>query len=243
MQEDATAAWNADPMQTALSDDRSQLGLDLSVRRSDYRRSSFVVTPANAAGLQLALDFPKSSEPALALSGPPGSGKTHLLHVLAEEVGGAVVDARMLPGADEGAGRFLLADNAERSAPKTLLAFLENARARGRKVALAGSGPPRSWAGGLRDLETRIEAMARVSLEEPDEDLLRAVIKRRFRERQWRAAEGVADYAAPRIPRTFAAAEAFVEAAGAAAIVSGRPISRGLARKIVENLFEQGSKA
>ena len=79
--------------------------------------------------------------------------------------------------------------------------------------------------------------MARISLEEPDEDLLRAVIAQRFRERQWRAAETVPEFAAPRIPRTFAAAEAFVDAVGAAAIAEGKPISLPLARKTVENLF------
>lgn len=242
MQENPPVARNANPVQNAPSDDRRQLGLDLSVRRGDYRRGNFVVTAANAAGLRLALDFLKSSEPALALAGPSGSGKTHLLHLLAEEAGGAVVDGHRLADTDE-EPRLLLVDNAERSAPKVLLALLENARARARKVGLAGSGPPRSWARGLRDLETRLEAMARVSLDEPDEDLLRTVIEQRFRERQWRAAEGVADYAAPRIPRTFAAAEAFVEAAGTAAIAAGKPINLGLARKIVENLFERPPRA
>jgi len=243
MQEDSPAARNANPVQNAPSDDRRQLGLDLSVRRSDYRRSNFVVTAANAAGLRLALDFLKSSEPALALAGPSGSGKTHLLHLLAEEAGGAVVDGSALAATDEDAFRLRFIDNVERSAPKALLALLENARARARKVALVGSGPPRLWARGLRDLETRLEAMARVSLDEPDEDLLRTVIEQRFRERQWRAAEGVAGYAAPRIPRTFAAAEAFVDAAGTAAIAAGKPINLGLARKIVENLFEGGPRA
>lgn len=231
-----------DDKATAPPEDHAQLGLDLTVRRPDYRRSNFVVTAANSSALQLALAFLESNEPGLAVTGPPGSGKTHLLHILSEAGGGDVIEAAaLLPVPGDDLGALLLVDNAHSADPKLMLALLENARARHRKIALAGAGAPRSWAHGLRDLETRVEAMARVSLDEPDEDLLRAVIVQRFREHQWRAAEGVAAYAAPRIPRTFAAAERFVAAVGAEAIAAGKPISQGLARKIVENLFERAS--
>lgn len=221
--------------------DRPQLGLDLTVRRTDYRRSNFVVTAANAGALGLTLAFLESNEPGLAVTGPPGSGKTHLLHILAEAGGGEVIEAAALDGAGGDPGALMIVDNAHNADPKRLLALLETVRARRGRIAIAGSAGPRSWAHGLRDLETRLEAMARVSLDEPDEDLLRAVIVQRFRERQWRAAEGVAEYAAPRIPRTFAAAERFVAAVGAEAIAAGKPISQGLARKILENLFEGAS--
>jgi len=215
---------------------RAQLGLDLSVRRRDYRRSNFVVTPANAAALALAEEFLRSDETALAVTGPAGSGKTHFLHLIGEEPDVAVTDARAIAALD-GRAPLALVDNAERAVPKDLLALVELTRAAGGKIAIAGAGAPVEWAQGLRDLETRLSAMARVSLEEPDEDLLRAVIAQRFRERQWRAAETVPEFVAPRIPRTFAAAEAFVDAVGAAAIAEGKPISLPLARKTVENLF------
>lgn len=225
-----------DTNQKKPPDTSAQLVFDVAVRRPDYRRGNFVVTSANEAAFKLALEFLNSDATALVIAGPSGSGKTHLLHILADEAGvQLVLDGRALAG-DE-ADSFLAVDNVEAVPAKALLAFVENARARGRKVALAGAGTPRSWAHGLRDLETRLEAMARVTLEEPDEDLLRAVIDRRFSERQWRVGEGVAGYAAPRIPRTFAAAEAFVAAAGEAAIAERRPVTQGLARMIVARLF------
>jgi chromosomal replication initiation ATPase DnaA len=90
-------------------------------------------------------------------------------------------------------------------------------------------------------LETRLEAMPRIALEEPDEALLKAVIVRLFERRQWRAQAEVAAFAAPRISRTFAAARAFVDAAGAEAIASGRQITIPLARKVLESLSEVDS--
>lgn len=228
-------------MKADLSDTvREQLRLDLAVLRRDFSRRNFVVTPANAQAVAISEEFQRSGEPALAVTGPAGSGKTHLLHILAAAAGVPVFASTALP--DAACGEPLLAiDDVEKAAAKDILSLVERARAAGRKVALAGRGDPKSWAQGLRDLETRLAAMARVSLEEPDEDLLRAVIVQRFRERQWRAGDGVAEYAAPRIPRTFAAAEAFVDAAGAASIAAGKPITPSLVRKVIENLFEGGS--
>lgn len=197
---------------------------------------------SNRAAAQTVDGFMASGEPALAICGPAGSGKSHLAHILAAENAAAL---RM--GADIeaafGDGRALVViDDAETAPdPKRFFALIEERRAHGLRTVLAGRGRPADWAGGLKDLATRLEAMMRASLEEPDEALMRAVIEQRFRDRQWRTAPGVAAYAAPRLPRTFAAAGAFVEAAGAAAIAAGAPISIPLARKVIDNLSEIGS--
>lgn len=226
------------PSGNRASGEHGQMTLDVDMRRPDYRRSALVVTDVNAREIQLALEFLGSDEPALAIIGPAGSGKTHLLHVLAGEGGGELAATQSLAEDISGDARLILIDDAETAPPKMLLALLENGRARGCKIVLSGRGAPKSWARGLRDLETRLEAMARVDLGEPDEALLRAVIGRHFRQRQWRTAGDVAGYVAPRIPRTFEAAAVFVEAVGAAAIAAGKPITPNLARKVLENLFE-----
>ncbi|MEX0645580.1 MAG: hypothetical protein WD076_09730, partial [Parvularculaceae bacterium] len=177
--------------------------------------------------------------PALAICGPAGAGKTHLAHILAGENGASVFDARDIASLSSDIGRLAVVDNIDKCAdPKRLLALIEERRTKGAKLALAGRGRPADWAEGLKDLATRLEAMTRATLEEPDEALLRAVIGRRFAERQWRTGEGVADYAAPRLPRTFAAAAAFVDAIGAAAIADRAPINVTLARKVLAELSE-----
>ena len=121
--------------------------------------------------------------------------------------------------------------------PMTLLRVIEDRRRRGLRTALAGRDRPRAWARGLKDLETRLEAAPRAELADPGEDLLAAVLAQHFRTRQLRTARGVVAYAAPRIPKTFAAAAAFAEAAAHAA-AEGRPITVDLAKTIVANLFE-----
>ena len=212
--------------------------------RREYSRASFIVTDANRTALALGEDFLKSGALALTVTGPNGSGKSHLLHVLAQSVNGQVLNGVNLDPAEVMSGPFLFVDDIHRMVdPRTLLSLVEQGRLKNDKIILSGAGVPRDWARGLVDLETRLEAMARASLDEPDEVLLKSVIMQLFKERQLRTSEGVAAYAAPRLPRTFAAASDFVEAAGAASLAAGRPITLALARNVIDNLSEAGQKA
>jgi chromosomal replication initiation ATPase DnaA len=214
----------------------SQLNFDLSAERPDYSRATFLRTASTRDALAAADAFLHSPEPALAIVGPAGSGKTHLAHVIAETGDGAIYDASRLPAGD---CVLLVIDNAERCPdPQALLAVLEGCIAQKAKFAIAGSGLPGEWAKGLRDLRTRLEAMPRVTLKEPDEELLRAIIDRLFRRRQWRVSPAVAAYAAPRLPRTFAAAAKFVNAACAAALAGSRPLGLALAKEVLDSLSE-----
>lgn len=181
-----------------------------------------------------------SSEPFLAICGPEGSGKTHLAHILADGIGAHYLrlsaddaDTLLLCSADA------VIDDADLAAsPKLLLAAMEAAAGAGRRVVLAGRGEPHDWAKGLKDLETRLNAAPRITLAEPDEALLRAVMAKLFSDRQLRASEQIADYAAHRIEKTFAAAQRFVAALDAASIEKGQPIGLKLAREIIANLSE-----
>jgi chromosomal replication initiation ATPase DnaA len=197
------------------------------------RRSlkDYVVAESNAAALDMLTRWWNSAETVLVISGPPGSGKTHLLNILTE-------------AADEPAGRtnsgsLTIIDDANRRLPRDLLAQFETARETGARLALGGSGDPRSWAQGLRDLETRLGAATRIDLTEPDDALLRAVITKLFRDRQLRAKDDLAAYAAARLPKTFAAANAFVDSVDAASIAQGAPLGLRLAKRVIDNLSEE----
>lgn len=219
---------------------RGQLELDLRAERANFRRDNYVVSDSNAPCVDIVAGFLKGDQSGLVISGPEASGKTHLCSVIALNAGVKVASPHALPATHGRASLFVL-DDAHAAAPRDLLSLVESVRAGGGKVILAGCGEPVAWAGGLRDLETRLAGFARASLPEPDEELLAAVIRRQFETRQWRAGARVAQYAAPRIARTFAAASQFVEAAGAAAIARQKPISVPLAREVIENLYDAES--
>lgn len=187
-------------------------------------RKDFVVASTNEGALATLDRWRGSAEPLLVIAGPPQSGKSHLLCILTDEAG---------PGVR------LLDDAHAHGDPRALLSLVEDAREKGERLALAGRGDPADWARGLRDLQSRLSAAARIDLVEPDDALLRAVILKLLKDRQLRASPELAAYAGARLPRTCAAAAAFVAALDAASIAEGAPIGLKLARSVIANLSEE----
>ena len=149
--------------------------------------------------------------PALAVCGPAQSGKTHLAHFLQQEFGGCFVSPDAFPDDDSDAP-LIFFDPMPPSDPVVFVGGFEKAVATGVRMVLVGEGYPGDWAGGLKDLRTRMESLPRAALNEPDEELVRAVMQKAFLDRQIKVAPEVIDYAAVRLPRTFSAAHRFVGA-------------------------------
>ena len=216
--------------------DQEQLTLGLPRGAPRYDRESFSLSNANAPAWRCMEAWRDSNELALVICGPPGSGKTHLAHITAAMLGGEVADAAT--GPVDATAPCVVFDNLPQGDPKALLGRIEELTNAGVRLVLAGRGHPAEWAEGLKDLHTRIEAMPRATLGEPDEALIRQVIAKAFRDRQIIVDEKVINYAVPRLPRTFAAAQAFVAQADEAAFAKQRKISMPLVQKITDDLSE-----
>ena len=76
-----------------------QLGFDLPSKPA-LGRTDFLVAPSNAIAIAMIENWQSWSGGKLALSGPDGSGKTHLVHVWAAMSNARVVAAEALAAAD-----------------------------------------------------------------------------------------------------------------------------------------------
>lgn len=217
-----------------------QLTLDLPLRVA-RGREDFFVSPANALTLA-ALDNWQGWPAAKAvLSGPPGSGKTHLAHVWSASTGARIVAATDLPDTSLPAlvGAPLVVEDADRiggtPAAEDALFHLHNLMAAaGLPLLVTAASPPRDWRLALPDLASRMQAATLIRIDSPDDALLYAVLAKQFADRQIAVPAGLIDWLVPRMTRSLEAARQVVSALDARALEEGGPITRQMAADWLE---------
>jgi chromosomal replication initiation ATPase DnaA len=210
-------------------------------RRPGYDARDFLPAAANREALAwLEATWPDRR---LALWGPEGCGKSHLLHIWAERTG-----ARMLTGpalteqalgdvagmAQDGA---LTLDEADRSGSEVLLHLLNIARDRGLRLLLAARSAPSRWPVALPDLSSRLRAVTAVEIRPPDDALLAALLTHLLSDRQLSVPLPVQSWLLTRLPRSPAALRAAVVLLDRTSMETGRSITRTLATE----LFNDGA--
>ena len=218
-----------------------QLRLPLA-RPPSFRREEFIVSDANAAAVAAVEAWPDWHAGCLALTGPQGSGKSHLAFAWAEAAGAVALtpDARH---ADLEAvrGRPVLAEDAERFPDEALFHLINMAGEPGAGLLLTSRQAPALWPSQLADLRSRLNALHVAELGPPDDVILAGVIEKFFRERNIRPTDDLLPYLLRRIERSAPAAREVVLRLDEAADAKQRAVSRALAREILEaepDLFE-----
>lgn len=220
----------------------AQLPLALS-HPPHYGRESFLPAPSNRVALGLVERWPAWAAPVVVLSGPPGSGKTHLAQIWAERAGAGLISAAELrsPALLRSApGNLALEDVPTRSIPERELFHLINrAREAGASLLLTARAPAAEWSVELPDLRSRLRLSTPVALESPDDDLLRQVLVKLFADRQLVVEKSVADYLLLRTERSLAAVARLVAALDRQALASGRRITRRLAARVLQDVADE----
>jgi chromosomal replication initiation ATPase DnaA len=212
----------------------SQLPLSLG-HEPHYGRDSFVAGPSNRTALALIERWPAWPAPVLVLTGPPGSGKTHLAHIWAERTGAEIVRAAELRAhAPRGESGLVVEDVAMDAVPEQLMFHLINAaKEAAGSLLITSRFPAAHWRVALPDLRSRLRMAAPAALGPPDDELLRTVLVKLFADRQLTVDRAVIDFLLVRMERSLSAALLLVEALDREALAAGRAITRPLAARII----------
>jgi chromosomal replication initiation ATPase DnaA len=207
-----------------------------------YGRDDFIIGPSNLAALRMLETWPDGSSPVAVLSGPAGSGKTHLVHIWAERTGATAIPAADIERAWSIDERLLaLEDIQPAGTPQALLFHLLNrAKEQGGAILLTSRTPAAEWNVTLADLQSRLRMATPIAIGEPNDDLLRQALVKLFADRQLLIEKPVVDYLLARMERSLAAAVDLVDLLDRAALAAGRSITRPMAAKILAEagLFE-----
>jgi chromosomal replication initiation ATPase DnaA len=214
-----------------------QLAFDLPLDPR-FGREDFLVSPSNEQAYTRVESWPEWSDTVLVLSGPRGSGKSHLAAIWAATAHAWTVDAfevvpQQVPHLVSGGALAIEdIDRVERD-EAALFHLLNLAREKRAFVLLTCEKPPDQW--GLRtpDLLSRLRLAPSVSIGAPDDALLKAVLVKLFVDRQLVVDTSVVDYIALRIERSLAKADELVKILDKEALSRGRRVSRAIAAEIL----------
>lgn len=218
-----------------------QLGLALPSRPA-LGRDDFFVAPSNAIAAAMIDGWRTWAGRKLVLTGPAGSGKTHLTHVWATQSGARIIQARDLARADipDLARSCVAVENvpliSDHPDAQTALFHLHNlVLAEGHSLLLTGTPPVARWQLTLPDLTSRMQAAGAVALEAPDDMLLTAVLAKLLADRQLTPKPDLIPYLLPRMDRSFAAAGDLVARLDSASLAQKKPVTRSLAVQVLDN--------
>ncbi len=224
----------------------AQLVLDLG-HRPALGGDDFLVAPGNAEAVRWIDAWPEWPSPLLVISGPAGSGKSHLAQVFLSKTGGRAVAARELARGDAArlfaSSPALALDDAERaldrSGEEALLHLYNHAAGVGRHLLLTAHRPPARWDCRLADLGSRLKAAPHAAIGAPDDALIAAVLVKQFADRQLLPDDDVISFMVRRMERSFAAARAAVERIDRLSLAERRNVTVPLARRVLDSLSEE----
>jgi chromosomal replication initiation ATPase DnaA len=219
-----------------------QLALPLPAKAA-LGRGDFLIAPPNADAVLAVEGWRGWPGRKLVLTGPAGSGKTHLAHVWAAEADATILGLPDLAGvlgrplAPE--ARIAVEDADRITDPEDelrLLGLHNLLQESGGWLLLTARTPPADWPLRLPDLASRLQAAGIARLSEPDDALLSGLLLKLFDDRQLAVDPAVIAYLAPRIERSFAAVQHLVARIDTAALAQRRAVTRPLAADVLAEM-------
>jgi chromosomal replication initiation ATPase DnaA len=199
-------------------------------------RDDLVISDPVSAAASIIDRWPDWPSPVVIITGPEGSGKSHLADVWTGRSGATRV--RPVAGSDAvmraGEGPVLVEDADREGFDEAELFHLINAvRSAGTSLLITARSWPMAWGVTLPDLASRLRAATTVEIGPPDDHLLGQILVKLFADRQLLADDRVIAYLVPRMERSLAAAQAIVARLDRLALARGTRVSRSLAAEVL----------
>ena len=208
--------------------------LRLGLRRPpSFRLEDFVLGDSNCQAHAMVLGAGGWPGGALALVGPEGVGKSHLAHIWAEQAGAQRLGC---DGSVLGEPGPALIEDVDQGCDEELLFHRINMAAHdGGGLLLTARTLPLTWTARLPDLRSRLNALPVAEITAPDDAVLEAVLRIFFARCNITPSDEVLSYLLRRIERSVPAAWEVVDRMDAASGEAHRPVTRALARQVLEN--------
>ncbi len=216
-----------------------QLPLDLALAPR-FGRDDFLISSANSVAVEWVDRWPAWPDRVLLLLGPEGAGKSHLAAIWATSARARRLTAEDLAGFGpaDWTGQPILVEDADRLAGAEVQLFhlLNLVRDAPSSLLVTARRAPDHWGLRTADLLSRLRLSPAVTIEAPDDELMRAVLVKLFADRQLVVDEAVVGYLVHRLDRSLGDARAVVDALDRAGLALNRRVTRPMTAKVLEGL-------
>jgi len=185
---------------------------------ADEDERDFIVSDCNRMAVKHLEHWSLWPVMASVLTGPRKSGRSLLGRIFAVKTG----------------GRFI--DNAEEQDETRMFHAWNDAQADRKPILFAADLPPAKWRIRLPDLRSRLLASPHVAIEEPDMELMAALIEKLLHARSLAAPPDVIRYVVPRIERSYIGVGRIVDALDESALARRKAISLKVAREALATI-------
>jgi len=198
----------------------------------------FLVSACNQEAVRLIDSWPAWPNGIHVITGPAGSGKTHLGNVWLLKSSGMRLASTDLNDRNldrmESGGAVLLEDLDRGPIDETALFHMLNVvKERGISLLITARKEPALWRVGLPDLTSRLRSLPVTTIGPPDDHLLRAVLLKQFLDRQLNVEPKVIAFLAKRMERSMEAVRRLVVTLDHEALTKGRRITRQFAGEVL----------
>jgi len=227
-----------------------QLPLALSIP-AVFDADDLVITNSNRAAFALVEQWPNWPLPIALLIGPEGSGKTHFSKVWQKKSGALQSHLTNISAAIDAASQgqsILLEDIFYKYIDETSLFHLINSVRQAQSfkpnvtLLMTATTPPKEWGLKLQDLISRLKSVMFVTLDQPDDELLAAVLTKLFSDRQIDVDPSVINFIISRMERSLSAARTLVQRADDAALGHKVKIGRQLIKDVLSQLQKDNNQ-
>ena len=198
---------------------------------TDWSPENFMVSASNEKAFIMVQQWPDWPSYALGIYGPASCGKTHLTHVWQMQSSAVWLDAESLSAEHIKQCTAYILDDAHKVSDEQALFHVLNRIKELEGYLLLTAEQDLAGLFQLPDVQSRLRAIITVTMEQPDDALLKMVLAKQFSDRQLRVSDEVLQYLTSRIERSFAVVEHSVEVIDQLAIQEKRAFTIPLVKQ------------
>lgn len=221
-----------------------QLALDIP-HRPALGLEDFLVSESNREAVALIDRWPDWPAGAAVITGPAGSGKSHLVNVWLAKSGAGLCSAHEIssdtvPGMTSSGALAIEDIDKGPLDERALFHVLNLVKEQRLSVLMTSAERPGNIAIALPDFSSRFKALPVAEIAAPDDALLGAVLVKQFSDRQLPVDPAIITYCLARMERSMDAARRLVGEIDTLALAMKRGVTRAIAAEALDSLFAPG---